>query len=392
MAYNFGKSENRTIAEKLRLDHGPFIIPYPSHSSRQEMPFGLTLAGSGRIDYERIQIRIAALQHGLKVLVNHNGKVVLAPNSSSLGQGIKSISDQLDWIYLRFYKYKRIVTPKDCPVGFYSSHWRNPREVQTRIPRHRREIMRAFADFARCASIVQRRRLGQAQASHPGRLVEDSQRVIKYMERLMMPEDFSPDNCDQPLSGLVHDHTKDYPVLDSVTGAHDKKVFRAMLHRLRDLAEGATNEPLNRPVKDYARKIIVKQVVDRAIQMEKEGLVVLTKLRDMYRDLRAGQANTNPVQHPAPQMSHQSTRAQGSNFKYPPTVEELRSQAEFRMILAKICEEHCRWFKQTWHPSRFQWRQNFIISAAYNQAAALTAEELETELTDAEFNALVENM
>src|SRR5438034_9165725 len=122
MAYNFGRSDNKTAGERMRLDHGPFLIPCPRWSTPEQEPFGLTMTGFNNIDYDRIQIRIAATQVGLHVQVESGGRIVYPTTVARAHVDVKAMADMIDRVYNEFVKGKNI---KGChrPVGFLPHLW-----------------------------------------------------------------------------------------------------------------------------------------------------------------------------------------------------------------------------------------------------------------------------
>lgn len=136
MAYNYGISQNRTAAEKLRRHHGVFRIPFPENSTRQERPFGLMPTGDRAFDYECIHARIAAVQCGLFVDVENAGVAKLSENPLTSEQNrILRMVEKLANRYENEYYGKRIFSMNDLPVGFIPEFWRTPAMVQRRIHR-----------------------------------------------------------------------------------------------------------------------------------------------------------------------------------------------------------------------------------------------------------------
>src|SRR5437773_5267513 len=132
MAYNFGRSDNKTAGERMRLDHGPFLIPCPSWSTPEQEPFGLIMTGFNNIDYDRVQVRIAAMQVGLDVQVEDGGKVIYPmPIVSQAQLAVKATVDMIDRVYDEFVNGRNI---RGChrPVGFLPHLWASPRVIQAR--------------------------------------------------------------------------------------------------------------------------------------------------------------------------------------------------------------------------------------------------------------------
>lgn len=136
LAVLLGCSNNETNAEQLRIDHGPFFIPYPEYSTPMESPFGLVLTGNPVHDRERVQVRIAAVQAGLHVDIYHKGKVIFPLDKMTIRQErIMILCDYLDGIYERCLLGGFAPNPKVLPWGFNPADWANPRQIQERIVR-----------------------------------------------------------------------------------------------------------------------------------------------------------------------------------------------------------------------------------------------------------------
>ena len=135
MAYNWGKSDNKTPAEKMRKNHGAFRIPYPRGKTVAEQPFGLILSGNMKLDYERIQIRIAAMQNGLKVFPEAGGRIeppkpmMMGPPPSKAQERIMEIAKYLDTLwYCNFRDSWFRVTHR--PVGCVPSLYKDAATIQ----------------------------------------------------------------------------------------------------------------------------------------------------------------------------------------------------------------------------------------------------------------------
>lgn len=144
MAFIYGKSNNATVAEKRRLSHGFFLIPFPEGSSREERPFGIRLCGHHQIDYERVQIRIAAVQHGFKVLVDNEGQLIPPAVFSEKVKEIQEISEELEYIYEQ-QVLRRKFTPEDVPVGYIPGLGHNPATLPKQSSRQRKAAKNAWS-------------------------------------------------------------------------------------------------------------------------------------------------------------------------------------------------------------------------------------------------------
>jgi hypothetical protein len=94
------------------------------------------MTGFNDIDYDRIQIRIAAVQVGLQVLVEKGGRVahngISGPHWDQMN--VMSMAETFDKEYEEFIKGGKF---RCChrPVGFIPHLWGSPRIIQARIPR-----------------------------------------------------------------------------------------------------------------------------------------------------------------------------------------------------------------------------------------------------------------
>jgi hypothetical protein len=137
MAYNYGKSEGKSFGEKCRRDHGSFEITAPKGRTPIERPFGLRLSGDRRMDYERIQLRIAARQAGLIVDDEDEGKIKWKPGAklSQLQTIVIRKAERGDQVWEQHGFGNRITSTGDTPVGFVPALWQNAAMIQARIPR-----------------------------------------------------------------------------------------------------------------------------------------------------------------------------------------------------------------------------------------------------------------
>ncbi|KAL2006256.1 hypothetical protein VTN00DRAFT_9910 [Thermoascus crustaceus] len=136
MTWILGCSRNETEAEQLRIDHGPFDIPYPENSTPMESPFGLILTGNPAHDRERVQIRIAAAQTGLHIDIYHKGKVIFPLGKMTNRQHrIMILCNRLDRTFERCILGGFALNPKALPWGFDPSVWADARRIQEWIKR-----------------------------------------------------------------------------------------------------------------------------------------------------------------------------------------------------------------------------------------------------------------
>ncbi|EEP75812.1 predicted protein [Uncinocarpus reesii 1704] len=395
MAFNFGKSNNWTIAERSRRDHGPFVIPFPKSSTREQKPFGIKLSGAYRIDYERVQIRIAAAQHGLKVLVENGGQVVLRPGSDARAQSIKALSDDLDSIYNRFYS-KRFPTPKRRPVGYIPVLWNHPQKIQQRIPRHRKIVMRAFADLAKVLSFKQRRKLGHLQHSRPATLMTERDRLVGYMEELGNLRDQPASSLDVSIPGLAQDGAGAYPLVADLR-PHDQKVLCAMFSRLRQIAE-TSDEVIARQIMDYGKKTAVKEVIKQVLQKSRnKERFDRDNIKALYSKLRASSQPKLNSQHTLdlPPIFERGNSPLPSPRRCTPgsmydIVDQSILRAKLRRNIREMTKEPDRWYYRTMRRYMKSSRKNPL--AFGKNDADFTAAELKVELTDAEAFALIDDM
>ncbi|EFW14195.1 hypothetical protein D8B26_002440 [Coccidioides posadasii str. Silveira] len=267
MAFNFGMSNNSTVAEQQRIEHGPFVIPFPRGKTREESPFGLQLSGNHRMDNERVQIRIAALQHGMTVLVENGGNILTPRHPGTKSRKILEISDDLDSIYARFYADKTFTT-KDRPSGYVAAHWNDPAKIQERIPRKQESLMKALFTIAMYEASFQRARFGFETFRRPAKLRDDNTIVSDYLTELVSMEH---DEAHGPLPGFVFDYESSggHPSID-IGPAHDHKLFRALWPRLRAIA-AEDKEITAMPLQDYGEKMVIRRVVDDVIETVQSG-------------------------------------------------------------------------------------------------------------------------
>lgn len=135
MSFSFGRSMNSTPAEKMRRNHGLFSIPHPKGRTAEERPFGLELTGNARLDYERIHIRIAAVQSGLNVLTERGG-LIAYPKSERMGPPPTVIQRQImkrarvyDAIWFRKYRDVPFKT-RYQPVGFIPASYKDAATIR----------------------------------------------------------------------------------------------------------------------------------------------------------------------------------------------------------------------------------------------------------------------
>lgn len=124
-------------AERYRLSLRPFTIPWPHNGSLVENPFGMILTGDRALDYQRVHIRIAAVQAGLFIDIPDGGHLYYRnDNISGLQYGIMRYSKALDDYALKvWYGGKIMLSTEFIPWGFYKEDWDSAEKIQQWIIR-----------------------------------------------------------------------------------------------------------------------------------------------------------------------------------------------------------------------------------------------------------------
>ncbi|GAD98201.1 predicted protein [Paecilomyces variotii No. 5] len=137
LATHIGQGQAICDAEVYRLSLRPFTIPFPESGTLTESPFGLVLTGDRALDYQRVHIRIAAVQAGMYVDIPDGGHLYYSNNNiTGLQFGIMRYSKALDEYAKRVWQRGKIVVcPKYLPWGFRREDWNSADKIQQWIDR-----------------------------------------------------------------------------------------------------------------------------------------------------------------------------------------------------------------------------------------------------------------
>ncbi|KAJ9300616.1 hypothetical protein DTO271G3_1780 [Paecilomyces variotii] len=137
LASRLGQGWGLSEAEKYRSDLGPFVIPFPKDTTVMERPFGIILTGHRALDFQRVHIRIAAVQAGLTIDVK-NGGIIISSKSplTALQFGIMRFANKLEAFGYRMRSEEGMkLCPLYTPWGFRKDDWSHALKIQELIDR-----------------------------------------------------------------------------------------------------------------------------------------------------------------------------------------------------------------------------------------------------------------
>lgn len=137
LAGYLGRAWGLSAAEKYRSDLGTFVIPCPEGSTAMERPFGMLLTGHRTLDFQRVHVRIAAVQAGLVVdITNHGNIICISPPLNPLQFLIMQLAYKLEGYGRKIQReHGMALCAKFIPWGFRTDDWASADRVQKLIER-----------------------------------------------------------------------------------------------------------------------------------------------------------------------------------------------------------------------------------------------------------------